>query len=36
MWLNADFWLQVASVFLWQESHVVGKPAWGTGVVAPL
>ena len=35
-WLNADFWLQVVSVFLWQESHAVAKPVWGTGVVAPV
>ncbi len=24
-WLKADFWLQVASVFLWQLSQVVGE-----------
>ena len=36
VWLKADFWLQVVSVFRWQLSQVVGKPAWGTGEVAPL
>ena len=36
VWLNADASSQVASVFRWQESQVVAKPAWGTGEVAPL
>jgi hypothetical protein len=33
-WLNAVARSHVASVFLWQLSHVVGSPLWFTGVVA--
>ena len=36
LWVKALFCDQVASVFLWQLSHVVAKPVWGTGVVAPV
>ena len=34
--MNADAKSQVASVFLWQLSQVVGRPAWLTGVEAPV
>ena len=36
LWTKEPFCDQVASVFLWHESHVVGKPVWLTGVVAPV
>jgi hypothetical protein len=33
-WLNAEATIHVVSVFLWQESQVVGSPVWFTGVDA--